>query len=276
MESGQQIEWHDLDKRRFYVIGPSMFACVRGILYPINLVKVRLFMQDGNSIYSGTLDAFRKILQREGIQGLYRGFTVSLFGIASAQLYITSYEVFRSRLHGYSSEVKGLIAGTCATIAGQLLTVPVDIVSQHMMMDGQVKMNKPSAKSSQYILVKNTDYVLPRKTPVVRSAYHIVKEILRTEGINGLHKGYSVSLLTYAPNSALFWGMYSMLYRRGMEASLGDSVPIPLLQACCGVVGGMTSSCLTNPLDVLRTRYQVCTHTTILLSVDTCFDTIHA
>ena len=258
MESGQQIEWNDLDKRRFYVIGPSLFACVRGILYPINLIKVRLFMQEGNSIYSGAFDAFRKILRREGIQGLYKGFTVSLLGMASAQLYITTYEVVRSRLPGYSSELKGLIAGTCATVVGQLLTVPVDIVSQHMMMDGQVKMTKPSSKPSQYILVKNTDYVLPREKLAVRNAYHIVREIIRKEGLHGLHRGYFVSLMTYAPNSALFWSTYSKLYRHGMEGGLGGLVPLPLIQAGCGVFGGVTSACLINPLDVLRTRYQVC------------------
>ena len=266
MESGQQIEWHHLDKRRYYVIGPSLFVCVRGVLYPINLVKVRLFMQRGNSIYSGAFDAFRKILRYEGMHGLYKGFTVSLYGLASGQLYITTYEVVRGRLpEYYKSEWKGLIAGTCATVVGQLLTVPVDIVSQHMMMDGQVKVHTtaPSRpKPSQYILVKNTDYILQRKGHVVRSAYNIVRDILRTEGFQGLHKGYSVSLLTYAPNSALFWSIYSMLYRHGMETGLGSLVPMPLMQATCGVVGGVTAACITNPLDVLRTRYQVsvCLH----------------
>ena len=120
------------------MIGPSLFACVRGILYPINLVKVRLFMQKGNSVYTGALDAFKTILKHEGLRGLYKGFTVSLFGMASGQLYITTYEVVRSQLPGYSSELKGLIAGTCATMIGQLLTVPVDVISQHMMMDEQV------------------------------------------------------------------------------------------------------------------------------------------
>ena len=259
MESGQQIEWHDLNKRRFYLIGPSVFVIVRGVLYPINLVKVRLFMQRGNSVYSGALDAFRTILKHEGLRGLYKGFTVSLFGMASGQLYITTYEVIRSQLTGYSSELKGLIAGTCATMVGQLLTVPVDIVSQHMMMDGQVNLRtqpqKP--KPSQYILVKNTDYILPQRQRVVRSAYHVVREILRTEGIHGLHKGYSVSFITYAPNSALFWSTYSMLYRWGMESGVRELAPIPLIQATCGVVGGVTAASLTNPLDVLRTRYQV-------------------
>lgn len=257
MDSGQQIEWSDLDKRRYYVIGPGIFAGVRGILYPINLIKVQLFMQRGNTVYSGAFDAFRKILQREGVRGLYKGFTVSLLGLASGQVYITTYELTRSRLKGYSTEFKGLVAGTCATVMGQLLTVPVDIVSQHMMMDGHRNVTT-NPKPSQYVLVKNTDYILPRRPRGVRSAYHIVREILHREGLKGLHRGYSVSLLTYAPNSALFWCIYSMLFRYGMEYGVGGgTLPLPLLQASCGVVGGVTSAFITNPLDVLRTRYQV-------------------
>ena len=211
-------------------------------------------MQEKHSLYSGVFDAFRKVVRYEGFRGLYKGFTVSVFGLAAGQLYITTYEIIRGRLHGYSSEMKGLIAGGCATVAGQTITVPVDIISQHRMMDGQVDRTK--VKRSQYILVKNVDYILPRK-PFVRSAYSIVKDILKTEGIRGLHRGYSVSFLTYAPNSALWWSMYSLLYRKSMECGLGDAVSTPVVQACCGVLGGSTAAALTNPLDVVRTRYQV-------------------
>ena len=188
------------------------------------------------------------------------GYPVSLFGMASGQLYITTYEVVRSRLHGYSSGMKGLIAGACATVVGQMITVPVDIVSQHKMMDGQFYGSKPKVKHSQYILVKNTDYILPRQQFVnVRSAYHIVTDILQKEGVHGLHRGYTVSLVTYAPNSAMFWSLYSVLYRRGMEnGGYGEWMSKPLLQASCGAVGGVVSASLTNPLDVVRTRYQVC------------------
>ena len=128
-----------------------------------------------------------------------------------------------------------------------------------MMVQGGRWTHQPSkGKPSQYILVKNTDYILPRKQQmVVRSAYRIVRDILGREGFHGLHKGYSVSLLTYAPNSALFWSGYSLLFRRGMESRLRDSLPLPVMQATCGVVSGVTSAALTNPLDVLRTRYQV-------------------
>ena len=260
LKSGQMIEWEDLDKKRFYVIGPGLFMFVRGMIYPFNLIKTRLFMQRQTSQYTGTADAFRKVVQREGFRGLYKGFVVSSLGLISGQLYLTTYEMVRSYLSGYRSEVRGLIAGATATLVGQSVTVPIDIVTQIMMMQGQVLSSPRKKPPRDYIIVKNVDYIIPRKDTVkLRGAFSIVKEIVHREGVRGLYRGYLVSLLTYAPNSALWWAFYAGLYKRCMEFSSGE-VPIPLVQACCGVCSGLLAATLTNPLDVFRTRYQVTTY----------------
>lgn len=234
------IEWQHLNKRKFFVIGPGLFVFVRAVVYPFNLVKTRLFMQEKKSIYSGSFDALRKIVKYEGVHGLYRGYFASLLGIFSGQLYIVTYEMVRSRLHGYSTEMKGLVGGGCATLVSQTVTVPVDIITQHRMMQGQVRQ-----------WTKGGDV---KKSP---SSLVIVRKILSREGPSGLYKGYSVSLLTYAPGSALWWSFYSGFYRMGVEQGLLDVLPMPLVQVGCGVTSGFLSSVLTNPLDVLRTRYQV-------------------
>ena len=258
LKNGQMIEWEDLDKRRYYVIGPSLFMFVRAFIYPFNLIKTRLFMQQQSTVYNGTFDAFRKVLKHEGIRGLYKGFMVSTVGMVSGQLYISTYEIVRSRLHGYSTEMKGLIGGAGATLVAQSVTVPVDIVTQTMMMQGQV-VKPPKAKGGResYILVKNCDYIIPKRKKALKSAWFVTSEILRTEGIRGLYRGYSVSLMTYAPNSALWWMSYGGMFRKAVEMGFTETLPIPAVQACCGVCSGLLAATLTNPLDVIRTRYQV-------------------
>lgn len=196
LNNGQMIEWEDLDKKRYYVIGPSLFLCVRGLVYPFNLIKTRLFMQQKNTVYTGTFDAFRKVLKHEGIRGLYKGYIVSTFGLVSGQLYITTYELIRSALHGRSTELKGFLAGGGATLVAQTVTVPIDIISQHMMMQGQVL----TKKASNYVVVKNVDYILPREPRPLRGAFTIMKGIARTEGPRGFYRGYLVSLMTYMPS----------------------------------------------------------------------------
>lgn len=258
LQNGQMIEWEDLDKRRYYVIGPSLFMFVRGFIYPFNLIKTRLFMQQQSTVYTGTYDAFKKVIKHEGIRGLYRGFIVSAVGLVSGQLYITTYELMRSNLHGYSTEIKGLVGGASATLIAQTVTVPVDIVSQIMMMQGQV-IKPPKKSKTSYILVKNVDYIIPKQKRVkLRGAAPIVKEIFHKEGFRGFYKGYTVSLMTYAPNSALWWMSYTGSYRRTVEWGMTEMMPIPVVQAICGVFSGLFAATLTNPLDVIRTRYQVC------------------
>ena len=53
--------------------------------------------------------------------------------------YITVYEGTRQWLHSYnveSTDVKSFIAGGCASIASQSFVVPLDIITQHLMMIG--------------------------------------------------------------------------------------------------------------------------------------------
>lgn len=235
------IEWTDIDKRRYFLIGPLLFTFIRLGVYPFNLIKTRLFMQEHHSIYNGTLDAFYKVVKYEGIRGLYKGYFVSLLGLVSGQVYIVTYEIARSQLKGYSTEVKGLVGGTCATLGALTITVPVDVISQHRMMQGQVQQWK---KGSQ------ENVRLP-------STLRITQKIWEKSGIRGFFRGYSVSLLTYAPNSALWWSLYSGFFKRSMESKHSDRLPLPLIQAGCGMSAGTLASVATNSLDVIRTRFQV-------------------
>lgn len=38
----EYVSWDDLDLRKYYTIGPSLFLCVRAAVYPSNLIKTRL------------------------------------------------------------------------------------------------------------------------------------------------------------------------------------------------------------------------------------------
>lgn len=246
MDSGQMIEWHQLDKQKFLILAPSFFLVVRALVYPFNLIKTRLFMQERKSIYTGTINAFIKILQYEGVRGLYRGYLFNSFGLISGQVYIVTYELVRSRLHGYRTEVKGLVAGGFATLMGQTVTVPVDVITQHRMMAGQV-----------HQWTKKKGVVKDGSAPKLPNAIDITRKILKYQGVRGLFKGYHISLLTYAPNSALWWSFYSGGFHRAAQSGLLDILPLPLVQATVGVTSAVMAAVLTNPMDVLRTRYQV-------------------
>lgn len=232
-EHVKHIEWKDMDKKKFYFFGPTLFLGIRTVLYPANLIKIRLQVQRKNTLYNGSKDAFLKVIRTEGFRGLYKGFMVSCLGLFSGQCYITTYELVRARTSQYSTAFRGFLAGGLASVVGQTITVPVDIVSQKLMVQGQ----------------GDNNYKL-------KSSRTIVSEIILKEGPIGLYRGYLASLLTYAPSSAIWWSSYGFY-----TGILGSFVPTGTLHmlvlAPSGVLAGITAATLTNPLDIVRTRLQV-------------------
>lgn len=90
------------------------------------------------SIFSGTIDAFKKIYKFEGLTGLYRGFWISSIQIISGVFYISTYEGIRHVLaqKKIDGRIRALIGGGCASIVGQTIVVPFDVISQHLMVLG--------------------------------------------------------------------------------------------------------------------------------------------
>ncbi len=71
----------------------------------------------------------------------------------------------------------------------QTIVVPLDIVSQRMMISGQGSLTR---ERSNGLLA-------------------ISKQVYRAEGVRGFYRGYLPSIATYAPSSALWWGSYGLL-----------------------------------------------------------------
>ncbi|XP_078062529.1 solute carrier family 25 member 44-like [Mustelus asterias] len=242
------IEWEHLDKRKFYVFGVFMTMAIRVSVYPFTLIRTRLQVQKGKSLYGGTFDAFAKILRAEGISGLYRGFLVNTFTLISGQCYVTTYELTRKYVAQYndSNLVKSVIAGGSASLVAQSITVPIDIVSQHLMVQGQAmgRFQEPPPGGAG------------RPHHVMGRTKEVVVQIFRLDGLRGFYRGYAASLLTYIPNSALWWPFYH-LYTEQISYVTPSFCPHLLVQAVAGPLAAATSSTLTNPMDVIRARLQV-------------------
>uniref|UniRef100_A0A4W6ESI3 Solute carrier family 25 member 44b n=1 Tax=Lates calcarifer TaxID=8187 RepID=A0A4W6ESI3_LATCA len=236
----QIIEWEDLDKRKFYSFGVFMTMTIRATVYPATLIRTRLQVQRGKSLYSGTFDAFFKILRAEGVRGLYRGFMVNTFTLISGQAYITTYELVRKYVSQYSEDntVKSLVAGGSASLVAQSITVPIDVVSQQLMMQGQ------GEHLTRFRLNSNTETEKPKK--VFGQTRNIMAQIFAADGFRGFYRGYVASLLTYIPNSAVWWPFYHF-YAGNL----------------C-FFSAATASTVTNPMDVVRARVQVEGRTSVI------------
>lgn len=83
------------------------------------------------------------------MSGLYRGFWVSSAQVLSGAAYIGAYEQTRHMTAPYLQqwpEIRSMVAGGVASVFGQTIIVPFDVVSQHLMMLGLSTSNNADQK----------------------------------------------------------------------------------------------------------------------------------
>lgn len=109
-------------------------------------------------ILLGLFDAGRKIYKSEGFGGLYRGFWVSSVQIVSGVMYIATYEGVRHLLTQYNSppSLKAVVGGGAASLVGQTVIVPFDVISQHLMVLGLSHYKGNHSK----VLIKISYYII--------------------------------------------------------------------------------------------------------------------
>ncbi|GLG93072.1 Solute carrier family 25 member 44 [Gryllus bimaculatus] len=256
MESSQfikTIEWDMMDKSKFFPLSMLSSFSVRCFLYPLTVIKTRLQVQRHDQMYKGLFDAYFKIYRYEGVPGLYRGFWISSFQIVSGVFYISTYEGVRHFLSQNNSDLKlkALVAGGCASVVGQTIIVPFDVLSQHLMVLGVV-----DRSSNKKVVMNPLGVSLNPARSRLATTVDIIKQIYVCDGLRGFYRGYMASLFTYVPNSAMWWGFYQ-LYQDHLHNILPVWVSHLLIQCIAGTLGGFTTTLFTNPLDIIRARLQV-------------------
>ncbi|CAL4068274.1 unnamed protein product [Meganyctiphanes norvegica] len=249
----QTIEWDMMNKYKFYPLSCMSSFSVRCFLYPFTVIKTRIQIQKHSESYKGTYDAFSKIFKSEGIGGLYKGFWVSAFQLISGIAYITTYENVRQFLQKkgiHDSTTRAMAGGACASLVGQTIIVPFDVISQHMMILGQIE-----GRGKHKRVINPLNISLKHK-----GRLHVVGAITRTvyqqDGLRGFYRGYMASVGAYVPNSALWWTFYHF-YQEQLASIAPSGTSTLLIQCIAAPMGGITTTLITNPLDIVRARLQV-------------------
>jgi len=137
----------------------------------------------GERQYNGLVDVYRKTLKSDGIQGLYRGFAISCFGIIVYRgLYFGMYDSIKPLLGSYSNNfLFTFLLGWSVTIVAGLASYPVDTIRRRMMMT--------SGEAVKY-----------------KSSLHAAATILKNEGWRSFFKGAGANVLRAVAGAGVLAG----------------------------------------------------------------------
>jgi adenine nucleotide transporter 17 len=158
------------------------------LTYPLITLSTRAQIESKRA-QSSTLDAVRRIVQREGIGGLYSGLESALFGISVTNfVYYYWYEWTRAAFEkaaekaGRASKklttVESMIAGAVAGSATVLITNPIWVVNTRMTARKEDEQSLPGGA--------------PKKP---RSTLQTLIDLLRNEGPKALFAGVLPALI---------------------------------------------------------------------------------
>ncbi|KAG4144010.1 hypothetical protein ERO13_D05G009700v2 [Gossypium hirsutum] len=163
------------------------------VTYPLELVKTRLTIE--KNMYDGILDAFLKILQREGPAELYRGLAPSLIGVIPyAATNYFAYDTLRKVYRKIFKEekignIETLLIGSLAGAISSSATFPLEVARKHMQVGAL------------------------HGRQVYKNVIHALSSILEQEGIQGLYKGLGPSCMKLVPAAGISFMCYEACKR---------------------------------------------------------------
>ncbi|KAI0022260.1 mitochondrial dicarboxylate carrier protein [Xylariomycetidae sp. FL0641] len=178
-----------------FICGASAGATATAATYPLDLLRTRFAAQGNERVYSSLRRAVVDIGRDEGIRGYFRGLSPALVQIVPFMgVFFAVYEGARGPLASLGSLPWGTgdaSAGVLASVVAKTCVFPLDLVRKRIQVQGPTR--------ARYI-----HHNIPEYTGTLAS----IKQILALEGIRGLYRGLTVSLLKAAPASAVTMWTY--------------------------------------------------------------------
>lgn len=178
---------------------------------------------------------------------------------------LAANDFFRHKLakHGKGLTVfKEMLAGCGAGMCQVVITTPMEMLKIQLQDAGRLaaQQQKPVMMSPAKLVATNTmpsrTYISGTAVPAPRavSATQIAKELLQTQGIQGLYKGLGATLMRDVPFSVVYFPLFANLNNLGKPSPEGSS---PFYWAfLSGCAAGSSAAVAVNPCDVVKTRLQ--------------------
>ena len=177
-----------------FISGAGAGALATTATYPLDLLRTRFAAQGKEKIYRSLISSIQEIGRHEGFKGFFQGLPAAIGQIVPYMgLFFAAYETFRLPLHsldlpfGSGDAVAGIMASTMAKTG----VFPLDLVRKRLQVQGPTR--------SRYVY---------RNIPEYKGVFPTIRAILAREGVPGLYRGLTVSLIKAAPTSAITMWTY--------------------------------------------------------------------
>lgn len=220
------------------------FGGAAGIIsgYPLDTLRIR---QQQNARSGSAISILRNVVSAEGPSALYRGMAAPLASVTFQNAMVFQIYAVLSRALDPSvspkdpPSYKGVALGGLGTGALQsLMLTPVELVKIRLQLQ-----NTSHAEPHQALQ--------PHKGPI-----SVAKSIMRTEGLRGMYRGLTITVLRDAPAHGVYFWTYEYMReqlhpgcRKAGQESLGTMLT-------AGGLAGVASWICCYPLDVIKTRLQ--------------------
>ncbi|XP_066148837.1 putative tricarboxylate transport protein, mitochondrial [Euwallacea fornicatus] len=208
------------------------------ITFPTEYVKTQLQLDEKGAAkqYNGIADCVKKTVKNHGFFGLYRGLSVLLYGsIPKSAVRFGAFETFKGWVvqpDGSLSPGNRLLCGLGAGVSEAIFAVtPMETIKVKFINDQR------------------------SGSPRFRGFFHGVGVIIKEQGIGGVYKGLTATIMKQGSNQAIrFFVMESL---KDMYKGEDKKKAVPKwLVGIFGAVAGAASVFGNTPLDVVKTRMQ--------------------
>ena len=247
-------------------LGSLIYSSLTVALHPLTVVKIR------KQVLSNDNSAGNLSNSNLSVRHYYRGLGVVVsLAIPARIIYVSVLEYSRelidhnaryvildppSVFNDYEKHLLGLlplvapfsggISGGLAAASSQLIIVPMDVISQKLIVMGDSTYKHKGC------------------------AISVTKSVISREGLRGIYKGFGLSLFTSLPTGSVWWATYAgckdQLSVYG-NPNVFDSDDVfssmklvahqGFIQIICAFNAALAASILTQPLDTIKTRLQV-------------------
>ncbi|VDK35281.1 unnamed protein product [Taenia asiatica] len=225
------------DNRKDAIAGSLSGFSVRALTQPLDVLKIRFQLQvesisyRNGGYYQGISQAFRRIIEEEGVCALWKGhlagqFLSTIFTSSEFFFFHTFSDWSVNRHHCNRTAVNDAVSGGMAGGMTTFICQPIDVLRTRLAGQGYIR--------------------------VYRGFFHGVQQMLVNEGPTSFWRGLAPSLILIVPQNAIAFATYGGL-KRWFGGFQNSSV---LLTLFSGAVAGCLARSAVYPLDVVKKRFQ--------------------